>query len=87
MNRHFFKRDMARERKWGFSQAMNGFLIVRGVGEAQLTNPLKEAEARAILEQAEEACRASVAASGSREHKPGNTYQQAAKEQQHQKES
>ena len=70
MNRHFFKRDIARERKWGFSQAMNGFLIVRGVGEAQLTNPLKEVEARAILEQAEEACRASVAASSSN---PGNT--------------
>jgi hypothetical protein len=27
MNRHFFRRDLAREKKWGFTQSINGFLI------------------------------------------------------------
>ena len=27
MNRQFFRRDLAREKKWGFTQSMNGFLI------------------------------------------------------------
>ena len=27
MNRRLFTRDLAREKKWGFTQSMNGFLI------------------------------------------------------------
>ena len=40
MNRKLFERDLVRERKWGFSQAMNGFLKVKGVGDLEIVNPL-----------------------------------------------
>jgi cephalosporin hydroxylase len=40
MNRGLFDRDLEREKKWGFSQAMNGFLRVKG-GGGEIVNPLK----------------------------------------------
>lgn len=40
MNRRFFERDLARETKWGFTQARNGFLIVRGSSDGEIVNPL-----------------------------------------------
>jgi len=40
MNRRFFERDLARETKWGFTQARNGFLIVRGSSDGDIVDPL-----------------------------------------------
>lgn len=40
MNRGLFERDLERERKWGFTQSVNGFLRVKGAGE--IVNPLKD---------------------------------------------
>jgi cephalosporin hydroxylase len=39
MNRGLFARDLQREFKFGFSQSVNGFLVVRGAGKKPLVNP------------------------------------------------
>ena len=42
MNRELYQRDLEREKKWGFSQSVNGFLIVKGAGKREIVNPLPE---------------------------------------------
>jgi cephalosporin hydroxylase len=44
MNRHFYERDIEREKKWGFSQSTNGFLKVRGAGQRGIINPINPLE-------------------------------------------
>jgi len=40
MNRHFFERDFEREKKFGFTQSVAGFLKVRGGGERGIITPI-----------------------------------------------